>query len=250
MAYLLEVKGVAKAFGGLQALRDINFAVSPGERVGIIGPNGAGKTTLFNILSGFYQPNSGEVLLEGKNLIGKKPYQIVNLGLARTWQLVKPFAGMKVMEAVSVPTFSHRGKDHFSSPDAFLRDIYQILTGIGLAEKIWEDVENLNHNELRLLDISRALATKPKVLLLDEPFSGLGPKETEKISRLILDLNYQGLTLLIIEHRLKELMKLVQRVMVINFGEKIAEGPPESIIRDPRVIQAYLGERKAGLELA
>ena len=250
MALLLEVKNLSKAFGGLQALRDVHLTVSAGERVGIIGPNGAGKTTLFNILSGFYPPQSGLVLLHGQNILGKRPYQIVNLGLTRTWQLVKPFSGMTVIEAVSVPTFSHRARTRAASTYDRQGDIVKILDEIGLAEKIGEDVDNLTHSELRLLDISRAMATHPTILLLDEPFSGLSPRETEKISRMILDLNQQGLTVVIIEHRLRELMKLVQKVMVIHFGEKIAEGTPEAIIRDPRVIQAYLGERSPDIGLA
>jgi branched-chain amino acid transport system ATP-binding protein len=250
MAPLLEVKNLSKAFGGLQALRDVHLTVSAGERVGIIGPNGAGKTTLFNILSGFYPPQSGLVLLHGQNILGKRPYQIVNLGLTRTWQLVKPFSGMTVIEAVSVPTFSHRARTRAASTYGRQGDIVKILDEIGLAGKIGEDVDNLTHSELRLLDISRAMATHPTILLLDEPFSGLSPRETEKISRMILDLNQQGLTVVIIEHRLRELMKLVQKVMVIHFGEKIAEGSPETIIRDPRVIQAYLGERSPDFGLA
>jgi len=189
------------------------------------------------------------VLLHGQNILGKRPYQIVNLGLTRTWQLVRPFSGMTVIEAVSVPTFSHRARAR-SSNSTRQGDIVQILDEIGLAGKIGEDVDNLTHSELRLLDISRAMATHPSILLLDEPFSGLSPRETEKISGMILHLNHQGLTVVIIEHRLRELMKLIQKVMVIHFGEKIAEGTPEAIIRDPRVIQAYLGERSPDIGLA
>lgn len=247
---LLKVSGVSKAFGGLQALWDIHFTVSPGEMMGIIGPNGAGKTTLFNLLSGFYSPDSGSILLDGQDILGKKPFQIVNLGLTRTWQLVKPFFGMTVMEALMVPSFCPRAKAKAVSAAGQQAEIEKILKKMGLGNKIREDVENLNPSELRLLDISRAMVTHPDILLLDEPFSGLSHKETENISCTILELNQQGLTVVIIEHRLRELMKLVRKVMVIHFGEKIAEGQPSEVVRDPKVLQAYLGERRDSLGLA
>ena len=247
---LLEVHHLSKAFGGLQALRDIHFTVNPGEMLGIIGPNGAGKTTLFNILSGFYVPDSGAVLLDGQDIRGKKPYQIVNLGLTRTWQLVKPSLGMTVMEAVIVPSFSSRAREQSSTNPRQRNDIRSILARIGLRDKLGEEVDNLTQSELRLLDICRAMMTHPRILLLDEPFSGLSHKESVNVSQMILELNARELTVVIIEHRLKELMKLIKKVMVIHFGEKIAEGSPTEVVQNPQVIQAYLGERRPGVGMA
>ncbi len=246
----LDIVSLSKRFGGLEALNAVSFSVLPGEIVGIIGPNGAGKTTLFNCISGFLSFDSGSVNLFGHNVEGRKPYQIVNLGLTRTWQLVKPFFGMRVMEAMMVPSFCRRSLRKHGSKNEMRENIIEILEEMGLGDKIWQEVDKLNQGELRLLDIARALVTFPKILLLDEPFSGLSQKEIGNISHVARSLNAQGLPVVIIEHRLRELMKLVQKVVVISFGKKIAEGPPEAIVRDANVIKAYLGERRTRIGLA
>ncbi len=240
MSPLLEVSHVTRRFGGLVAVRDVSFTVDAGEIVGILGPNGAGKTTLFNVITGFIPPTDGEILLEGRSLRGIRPHRLVNLGVARTFQLCRPFVGMTVLENVMVPCYAPRAARVAARARAHALDI---LERIGLAGRAGLPAELLSYGDQRRLEIARALATEPKLLLLDEPFAGLGAAEIEPIGSLIRSLHREhGLTILIIEHKLREFMQLVQRVVAIDFGEVIASGPPQEIVKNARVVEAYIGK--------
>lgn len=239
----LSVAGLRKSFGGLTAISNLDWAVEDGEFLGVIGPNGAGKTTLFHLISGFLRPDSGSIRFKDQELKGKRPHEIVNLGIARTFQIVKSFSGMTARETLWIPLLSPRVARRELSRQGTDERVRRLADSLGLAAKLDERVENLNAGELRLLDIGRALATDPEVLLLDEPFSGLAHADVQHVSEVLQELRQKGLTVIIIEHRLRELMKLVGKVMVIHFGEKIAEGRPEQIVRDLRVIEAYLGDQ-------
>ena len=242
MSALLEVKGLTKRFGGLTAVKDVSFSLASGEITGVLGPNGAGKTTLFNLLTGFIGTDTGSVVFDGQPIRGLAPHRIVNRGLARTFQLTRPFIGMTVVENVIVGCLAPRvRRDGPTESRARL-----MLNRVGLGPKADLLVDALPYGDLRRLEIARALVTRPKLLLLDEPFAGLGTSEIEPLAALIRELHdSEGLTILIIEHRLREFMQLVGRVIAMDFGEIIAIGPPQEIVRHPRVIEAYIGKTES-----
>jgi len=244
METILEIKGLNKAFGGLQALSDFDLKVNQEDLIGIIGPNGAGKTTIFNLITGFIRPDSGEAWLKGEKITRLKPFQIVNLGMSRTFQLVDLFKEMTVLENVMVPCFSHRARGRRHKGNKPWKVAMEFLDEMGLAQHYNELAKNLPFGELRLLDIARAMATEPDILLLDEPFSGLDVEDAAVLSKAIHRMHQKGQTMIIIEHRLRDLLKLVERVVPIVFGEKIAEGTPEEIMNNEKVVNAYFGERR------
>lgn len=222
---MLRVERLTKKFGELEALSNVSFDVKEQECIGIIGPNGAGKTTLFNVISGFMKPTFGSIEFNGRNIVGKKPHELVKLGLSRTFQVIRIFKNITVMENLSVIT--ERGEE--------------LLEELGLWEKRDYLAKDLPQGDLRRLNIGMALATNPKLLLLDEPFSGLSPKEGIELGKIVEKLKVKNMTIILIEHKLRELFVHVQRVLVLNYGRLIFEGPPEEIVKEEKVIEAYLG---------
>ncbi len=237
MTPLLEVRGLAKRFGGLQAVRDLSFAVNEGEIVALIGPNGAGKTTVFGLLSGFLRPDAGEVRFRGRSVVGLPPHRINALGLARTFQIVRPFPRLTVLRNVTVGALARH-----PDPAEAERRAGAILEEVGLAAKRDQPAAGLTLAERKRLELARALATEPRLLLLDEVMAGLTATETERIVALVQAIHARGVSILLIEHVMRAVMSLSRRVVVLDHGERIAEGPPEAVAADPQVIQAYLGE--------
>ena len=231
---------MTKRFGGLTAVNDVSFEIERGTMVGLIGPNGAGKTTLFNLISGFDNPSAGHIKFDGVDITGLKPFQVVDRGLARTFQLVRPFRYLTLLENVTVPSLSPRGRA--ASESAGIDEYAStILSSVGLVDKARIPPVVLPHGDLRRLEIARALATNPQMLLLDEPFSGLAHEESANIGKLVKNLNEEGVTIFVTGHVMRELMTLVPRVLAMHQGKLIADGTPKEVANNKIVLEAYLG---------
>ena len=237
---MLALESVTKRFGGLTAVRELTLRVEARDLLGIIGPNGAGKTTLFNVIAGTYRPDGGRVVFDGRDVTGQPPHAICRLGLTRTFQLVKPFGNLSVLDNVMIGALT---------PIRFVaearREAERVVEFCGLADRAGTPAKSLPIGLRKRLEVARALATRPRLLLLDEVMAGLNPAELAAMVELVRRLHAGGLTVIVIEHIMAAVMRLAHRIVVLHHGERIAEGPPAQIARDPKVVDAYLGEEFA-----
>ena len=240
MPIILECRKVSKNFGGLVALKQVDCHVNRGEILGLIGPNGAGKTTLFNVIGGVYRPDAGMIKFKGENIVDLKPHNICRKGIARTHQLARPFPKMTVLENVYTGALFRKAGERSSNNAKELA--IKLLEDVGLSEKKNFLGESLNVCDRKILELARALATKPELLMLDEIMAALNPVETERLMAFIRKIRDEGVTIFMIEHVVRVIIDISDRILVLNYGEKIAEGRPKEISRNKDVIQAYLGE--------